>query len=204
MKKKIHRFALLALALMLAGCQSAPAAAKILSVAPHSVSADTEKLLQLMPQSSFTYFFDLHLDESVDGISVQSWILDENHQWQEKDGNGMNGILDHTDKLLMIQVLPDQSSFSWSCDGVSSTTAIGNDSQEDAYFKSEWGMRGQDRLEEKIEVALNQPIPLLLILEKDAGAEGSTSMSINDLALVLDHPEQVDADRAVLITVTFK
>ncbi|MFQ8581563.1 MAG: hypothetical protein ACLSA6_03000 [Holdemania massiliensis] len=56
----------------------------------------------------------------------------------------------------------------------------------------------------KIEVALNQPIPLLLILEKDAGAEGSTSMSINDLALVLDHPEQVDADRAVLITVTFK
>lgn len=204
MKKKIHRFALLALALMLAGCQSAPAAAKILSVAPHSVSADTEKLLQLMPQSSFTYFFDLHLDESVDGISVQSWILDENHQWQEKDGNGMNGILDHTDKLLMIQVLPDQSSFSWSCDSVSSTTAIGNDSQEDAYFKSEWGMRGQDRLEEKIEVALNQPIPLLLILEKDAGAEGSTSMSINDLALVLDHPEQVDADRAVLITVTFK
>ena len=65
-------------------------------------------------------------------------------------------------------------------------------------------MRGQDRLEEKIEVALNQPIPLLLILEKDAGAEGSTSMSINDLALALDHPEQVDADRAVLITVTFK
>ena len=29
-------------------------------------------------------------------------------------------------------------------------------------------------------------------------------MSINDLSQALDHPEQVDADRAVLITVTFQ
>ena len=56
---------------------------------------DTQSLLHLMPQGDSTFFFDLHLNETVDGLEVQSWTLTADHQWQEEAGGGTSGMLEH-------------------------------------------------------------------------------------------------------------
>ena len=203
MKNKLFRaLALSSLVALFTACQSTPTATAPLSVSPHTLSEDTQTLLDLLPQGASTFFFDLHLNETVDGLEVQSWTLNADHQWQQEAGGGTSGMLEHDDKILMIQVLADQSRFAWSCGGVSSPgVPIGEDG---AYFTSDWGARGTDRLDETIDVPLNQPVPLLLILEKDGGSDGQLSMEVNDLMQSLEHPEQVDADRALLITVKFR
>ena len=76
--------------------------------------------------------------------------------------------------------------------------------EDGAYFTSDWGARGTDRLDKTVDVQLNQPVPLLLILEKDGGHDGQLSMEVNDLMQSLEHPELVDADRALLITVKLR
>lgn len=203
MKKKIIRsLAIMGLAALFAGCQTTPASPSSLSLSPHTISEDTQSLLHLMPQGDSTFFFDLHLNETVDGLEVQSWTLTADHQWQEEAGGGTSGMLEHDDKILMIQVLTDQSRFAWSCDGVSSPNVpIGEDG---TYFTSDWGARGTDRLDKTVDVQLNQPVPLLLILEKDGVHDGQLSMEVNDLMQSLEHPERVDADRALLITVKLR
>ena len=71
-------------------------------------------------------------------------------------------------------------------------------------YNSDWGARGTDRLDKTVDVQLNQPVPLLLILEKDGVHDGQLSMEVNDLMQSLEHPERVDADRALLITVKLR
>ncbi len=103
-----------------------------------------------MPQGDSTFFFDFHLNETVDGLEVQSWMLTADHPWQEEAGGGISGMLEHDDKILMIQVLTDQSRFAWACDGVSSP---GVPIDEDgAYFFLDWDARGTDRLDKTVDV----------------------------------------------------
>ena len=128
--------------------------------------------------------------------------LNDDHQWTENEEVGVSGLLDHSDQVLMIQVLTEQSSYAWSYGGV--TSSLIPITEDGSYFPAERGFRSLSRLNTQTEVTVGKPVPLLLIREKNEGPDGRTTMDVNDIAQSLEHPEQVDADRALLITVTFK